>query len=221
MKPTISTAIGHRAAQTLYYAIEQAERIKYPLTHLATLNFSSTVCHPHRACAAFQTLRLHHFNKWAARPRVNTGPAFPPTYFYAFENATEEIAFTDPDGDHNVHVHWALHLPLVRVEEFSGIVWEWMDRVAGGGLSPTTVDITPADAPKGLRKYLLKGTDPKWAAMYGTVAKPQGIIVGGRRSNTSQNLGPNARINLDRALGIRRRIPIRPQTRSTSLHQGA
>jgi hypothetical protein len=199
--------IGHKAAQTLYYAVgEQAERIGLPLTHFITINFSLTQIDPANATLAFQRLRLSFFNKWATRVGHGVGKAFAPTYAYSFENERDGVAFdtVEADAPHNVHVHWLAHIPATRVFDFEAHVWGWLDAV-GGRVSPASaIDIIPIDNEKGLRRYILKGTNQSWAAHFGAAHAPQGLIVG-RRSGTSVNLGPAARIRLDRQMGIRRR----------------
>ncbi len=214
--PPVSRHLGQKAAQSLYHAVEQAKRIGLPITHLVTLNFAATNCNAHDATQAFQRLRRHHFNKWATRPRAGSGAAYTPTYFYAFENEANDVPFEDADADaeHNIHVHWAVHIPAGRLHSFETSLWSWFEAVTGGITDGRAIDIKVADNLAGLRSYLLKGTASGWAAIYGAIAQPQGVIVGGRRSNTSKNIGRAPRIAADRALGIRRRIPHRPSPRA-------
>jgi hypothetical protein len=202
-----SSALGHKATQTLYYAIEQAERINLPLNAYTTLNFALTTIPAHSAVQAFGKLRANYYNKWARRPRRGQRPAYEPTYAYVFENTIDGKACTalEPDGSHNVHVHWLVHVPAKRRHDFDGLVYGWLDRVADELSPANAVKITNITNPLGLRRYTLKGSNEIWAPRYGAAHTPQGVIVG-RRSGVSRNLGPTARIRLDRMLNIRRAV---------------
>lgn len=206
---TPSWHIGGKAAQTHYYAREQAERIGLPLTHTVTINFASTRLNPRLAVAAFAQLRRNNFNKWATRPGVGKGGAVAPTYVFAFENARGDIAFDtmEPGDPHNVHVHWHVHIPANRLFDFEQQVWKWVEAVAGGIVGGAeTIMVRPILTHT--NGYLLKGTTKTWAKIYarGQEAKPQGIIFG-RRADVSRNLGPSARRAQDRARGVRRQMP--------------
>lgn len=214
-RETPSLHIGAKAAQTLYYAVgEQAERIGLPLNQHITINYSSTVVDPRRAVESFQKLRRHHFNKWATRPRIGAGPAFPPTYAFAFENVRDGIAYTtmNPGDPHNVHVHLLAHVPASRLFDLKSQLWDWVRKTAGeisGGAE--VIDVRPARPKEIMRSYLLKGSKKPQAELYrsGQEPVPQGIIVG-RRTDASRNLGPTARRALDRARGIKRKVPRKP-----------
>lgn len=201
-----STHIGRKAAQTLYYAIgEQAERIGLPITHHVTINFGSTDIAPEKATVVFQELRRNYFDKWARRPRKGQGPKFVPAYAYVFENAKGGRAFDTigPNLPHNVHVHWALHIPAERSHDFKMKLYEWLDQLCDRPCEANAIEVTCPPI-KNLRRYMLEGTDRNWASRYGATHKPQGMIIG-KRCGTSVNLGPTARIALDQELGIRRR----------------
>lgn len=204
--PIHSSHIGQKAAQSLYHAFQQAERIGRPLTVLVTINFASTRCCPTKAVEAFSRLRRHHFNKWMRRRGVE------PTGVYAFENTRDDIVFdvVAPGAPHNVHVHWGVHVPEALAHDFEMAALEWIEAVSGGLQDPATVIKITYRPMRVVRGYLLKGCIDAWAQIYGAVAKPQGAIVGGRRSGTTINIGKSARIAWDRANGIRRRIPGRP-----------
>ena len=208
--PCSKSAIGAKAAQTSYYAEEQARRIGLPFTHMVTINYASTGIDPREATASFSKLRRCHFNKWALRPSRRAGPAVAPTYAFAFENVRDGRAFMtmEPGDPHNVHVHWAGHIPAALLPDFERRIWSWVDVTAAGITGgEETIDITRSRVHLG--GYLVKGTSPALAAFYarGRAAEPQGIIIG-RRADTSRNLGPTARRTLDRELGIRRRVPL-------------
>lgn len=202
-----SRAIGRKAAQTIYYAVgEQAERIGSALTHHVTINFSLTDIDPAIAPEVFCRLRRNFFDKWARRPRKQSGRAFVPAFAYVFENARDGIAFEEigPGLPHNVHVHWAVHLPAERVHDFGMRIYQWLDRFCGTPCEAGAVKITNITRPKGLRGYVLTGTEKKWASRYGAAHEAQGLIIG-KRCGTSVNLGRSARMALDRQTGVRRR----------------
>lgn len=209
MTKSYSTIIGPKAAQTNYHAEGQADRIGLPFTHMVTINYSSTLIDPHRISEAFSRLRRLHFNKWATRPRQGAGSAFQPTYAYAFENVRDGVPFLtmEPGDPHNVHVHWAVHIPADRLYDFEGRLWEWVAATTGGITDDGVIDIT-ASHDGSMGGYLVKGASPAIVKMYGRgrAAEPQGIIYG-RRADTSRNIGPTKRRALDRELGIKRQMP--------------
>jgi hypothetical protein len=180
-----------------------------PLTHSVTINFASTAVDPRNAVHCFSEMRRNRSNKWATRPAKGADPAFSPTYAFAFENVRGNVPYLTmgPTDPHNVHVHWALHIPAARAHDFENLIWQWVDEATGGITGgPETIKVQPF-APL---SYLIKGTTPSLARKYarGQEAQPQGIIIG-RRADTSRNLGPTARRELDRELGIRRALPSR------------
>lgn len=213
-----SFVIGGKAAQTSYHAAAQAKRIGFPLNFGVTINFGLTEIDPRNAVEAFGRLRRNHFNKWATRPRKGKGPAFPPTYVFTFENERDDVAFETigPGQPHNVHVHWELHIPPSRVHDFEMQLWCWIERTCGAITGGGVEKITSLYGGQSRRNYLVKGTSPAHATLYGRgeQASPQGIIVGGNRTGVSRNLGPTARRKLDQELGIRRRIPARSRQAS-------
>ncbi|MDB5395276.1 MAG: hypothetical protein JWM91_2782 [Rhodospirillales bacterium] len=141
------------------------------------------------------------------RPTKGCGPAVAPTCAFAFENVRDYVPYLtmEPGDPHNVHVHWAVHVPPARMFDFGNQVWNWVRLTAGeitGGAE--TIKITDIPDLKALRGYFVK--ESKVAARFGGIHRPQGIIIG-RRSGTTRNIGPTARRNSDKARGIRRRIP--------------
>jgi hypothetical protein len=206
-----SLSTAYRGSQTLYYAGEQAERIGLPLNNWVTINFASTSIEPWDAALAFARYRMNYFNKWARRLKV--GKAFEPTYAYVFENERDGTAFTEigPGLPHNVHVHWRVHVPPSLQHEFECLTYQWLDAIAGtvcsaGAVKVDVVRNSHADAVR-IRAYMLKGSAVQVAKHFGaaTGCRPQGAIVG-RRSGTSENLGPSARRALDAKLKIKRRV---------------
>lgn len=179
-----------------------------PINTHVTINFAATCCHPKLAVPSFSLIRRHHHGKWATRhPRVPHAA----TGAYAFENVRDGEPFlTMDEGDpHNVHTHWALHVPPALWPEFEGLIERWVSCTTGGETQPNAVKITHPP-PHRMRRYLLKGIAEGWAEIYKATAEPQGIVTGGRRSGVTANLGPSQRRALDRLLGVRRRVPARP-----------
>jgi hypothetical protein len=84
-------------------------------------------------------------------------------------------------------------------------VWGWLETHCEQVCPEGTIDIRPIDNEKGMRRYVLKGANQQWSRHFGAVSVDQGLIIG-RRSGTSINLGPAARMRLDRQTGIRRRV---------------
>lgn len=93
-----------------------ADTIGHPLTHHVTINFGLTGISAEDAVAAFRNVR-NRYIKWARRPRRGSH-AFEPTFAYVFENVRDQSPIEAQDSAHNVHAHWALHVPAARAHEF-------------------------------------------------------------------------------------------------------
>ncbi len=223
MPQSSSTYIGQKAAQTNYYAEEQAARIGLPFTLMVTINYALTRVDPRQAVSSFSLLRRHHFGKWATRPRRRAGPAFPPTYTFAFENVLDGVPFMtmEPGDPHNVHVHWGLHVPAERTHDFEQRLWEWVETTTGGITGGAeTIDVRHSDGSLG--GYLVKGAPAAVVEFYGRGrdAEPQGIIFG-RRADTSRNIGPTKRRAHDAAMGLKRPMPVTRRRAQPVQHLGA
>lgn len=209
MGGSANRSIGHKAAQTNYYAPRQAAAIGLPFTHMVTINFASTAIDPRLAAQAFARLRTNHFAKWARRPRKGCAPAFAPTWSYAFENSRDGAPFTtmEPGDPHNLHVHWCLHIPPGRVHDFSQRIWDWLETVTGGVLGGAeTIDIR---SDRNNHGYLISGAPESIVQIYGRGVKAtdEGIVIG-LRADSSRNIGPTRRRERDRVAGIKRQMPV-------------
>lgn len=156
----------------------------------------------------FAKIRQNHFTKWTRRlPARFRHEA---TGAYAFENCGKDIVYETlaPGDPHNVHVHWVIYLPPELLLQFHEKVLKWVARCCGGITDDRAVMITERPAAV-MRNYLLGGCDPKWAEIYRATAEPQGIIVGGRRSGTTENLARTQRIARDRLEQKVRSLPFR------------
>lgn len=201
--------VGQKGAQTLYYAEQQAERIGYPLNWSITINFSRLGIAPQDAGRAFAKVRSQRFAPWVRRPsKAAQVHAAPPTYSYGFENCRDRQALGIDDEDHNVHVHWAVHVPLQRQRHLEGMLHRWMTQIAAGPDWPTeALHLARITRTGGTSRYPTKGARPETAKHFGVPEDkiaPQGVIVG-QRTGTSRNIGPSARIRLDRRLGVNRK----------------
>lgn len=201
--------IGHKGAQTLYYAEQQASRIGLPLNWSITINFTVLGVAPSDAVAAFQVLRSQRFAPWVRRPPKQVSVrAAAPTYTYGFENYRDGHAFGEDDDEHNIHVHWTVHVPRTRWRSFEGALHGWITEIVGGKDWPTAgLRMAPITRQGGAPRYPNKGARSETAAHFGVPkekAAYQGIIFG-KRVGTSRNIGPTARMSLDRKLGIDRK----------------
>lgn len=208
----LSTEIGFKGTQSLYYSEQQAKRIGLPLNTLVVINFRHTDIPAPEAVAAFERWRSRHFTKWARRPQRGKGKGFAPTYAYAFENKRGDEVY-DQIGHglpHNVHVMVYMHIPADRLFDFRGKAVEWLDFIAGSLCAANAVKIERVEIDRGVAPYLRKGANRFAAPRYGVshIQSPQGAIVG-RRTGTSLNIGPKARRALDRDLGVIRKVPSR------------
>jgi len=208
--PRPNQTIGQKAAQTNYYAPRQAEAIGLPFTHMVTINFALTNVDFRLATEAFARLRNNHFAKWAQRPNKGCGPKFVPTWSYAFENSRDGVAFhgVEPGDPHNLHVHWCLHIPPSRADDFSYRIWEWVETVTGGITGGgETIDIRTDRNNHG---YLIKAAPEGIVEIYGrgVAASDEGVVIG-LRADCSRNIGPTRRRERDRIAGIKRQMPAR------------
>tara|TARA_R110002072_G_scaffold20969_3_gene75470 strand:- start:256 stop:672 length:417 start_codon:yes stop_codon:yes gene_type:complete len=102
-------------------------------------------------------------------------------------------------------VHWQVHVPEQLIEEFTDLVPRWITSLENKGDPPRkrsqnhepapdgSVDIQVARSSIAIRKYLLKGIDPREAFRFGIHdVSQQGTIVG-PRTGVSRSLGKGAR----------------------------
>lgn len=141
----------------------------------------------------FEKMRAARFGPWVRRPSRRSG-AKPtaPTHVWVIEAAGGVIG-----------VHWLVHIPRGRLDDFTARLPAWMEDITGGPIEAGAIDVRPAKNPRGAGRYMLKGTDPVWAAFYGANHQAQGAVTG-KRSGYSRNLGPTAKARL-RAAGKYRR----------------
>jgi len=202
--------IGRRGAQTLYYAAETAEKIGLPLNTWVTINFKETKADPKDATKIFAKIR-QRFQKWATRSSKKRPKTFETAWAFAFENAANGKHFEtlNQNDNHNIHVHWAVHIPASRRHEFENYFFDLVDKVSGGIINEkTAVKFDDTFRNQNL-SYLNKGTKKQFIKTYGRgrKAEPQGIILG-RRSDVSRNIGPKVRRALDKKHKIVRHIPL-------------
>ena len=114
------------------------------------------------------------------------------------------------DLPHNVHVHLYAHIPPERMYDFRNQAYRWLDFVVGDVSAANAIKIDTISEDNGIVPYCLKGTQDQVAVHFGVKgksepARPQGLIMGGRRSGTSRNLAPAARKAMDKELKINRK----------------
>lgn len=91
-------------------------------------------------------------------------------------------------GHHACHL--LMHIPAARLANFSHELARWIEKESAAPLAAGMLDIRTAYNPHGFRKYMLKGMDPVFAALYRVHAVPQGAVPG-KRFGYTQNLGPS------------------------------
>lgn len=201
--------VGQKGAQTLYYAEQQATRIGYPLNWSITINFSQLGVIPRDAGQAFAKIRNQRFAPWVRRPsKAAQMHAAPPTYSYGFENCRDGQALEVDGEDHNIHVHWTVHVPFRRQQHLEGMLHRWITQITRDPDWPVkALHLVPITQTGATARYPTKGARPETAKHFGVPEDkiaPQGIIIG-QRTGTSRNIGPSARIRLDRRLGVSRK----------------
>jgi hypothetical protein len=201
----VTYRVGPKAAQTLYYAEEQASRINLPINTTTTINFATLGISQREAGRVFKKLRNERFSPWCRRGARNS---FQPTYTFGFENTRNGVVYEDPDSEeHNTHVHWTMHIPSQLYWQFEGVLRRWVNEITGTANWPeNALDLKQITYAGRSSRYPIKGAAPPDATRYGVPAEkiePQGVIVG-KRTGTSTNLGPSARRALDKKMKINR-----------------
>lgn len=138
----------------------------------------------------FAALRNQRFCRWLRTRCKQLNIDVAPYYIYSREKN---------------HTHWQVHVPAELIEEFIDLVPRWITSLESKGNGPRkraenhkpapegTVQIGPVRNSVALRKYMLKGINPRDAFRYG-IKKPecQGVVYG-RRTGVSRTLGRAAR----------------------------
>lgn len=177
--------IGRKPASNLWHAFNVARQIGRPFTHFVTVNFHHTNCIPEVVSSQFRRALDAFFGPWWRRPpkQQQSGKPGPYAFAWVVENTSGHPA-----------VHWAVHLPRQRLADFMTRLPRWIATVADGITSPEAIDVRPIRNP-GVRRYMLKGADPAYAAFCKIDPVPQGEVIG-KRSGFSRSVGPAARRRL-------------------------
>ncbi len=187
-----SSHINRHPAVNLHHATRYSERIGLPLNTAVTINLGLLGCRPDEAGLRFRTLLAQRFAPWLRRNSGNVA-GVAPTYVWSMEAAGNQTA-----------AHWLVHVPARLTKGFKRKLDEWLAAIAGGECDPHALNLKPIDNLVGIRRYILKGTDPVWARHLGVRHLPQGKVIG-KRSGFSRNLGPVAR---KRGGYVPRRMPV-------------
>ena len=175
-----STQINRRPAANIHHATRFAEKIGRPLNRHSTISFSELDVQPEHASAAFQKLISQRFSPWLRRHPKNIF-SIPPTYVWTLEAAGGCLA-----------AHWAVHLPRGLMLEYERKLRDWLKELSTDDVIGAAAKTTHIHNITGLKRYILKGTDPHYAAICKITAIPQGEVYG-KRAGHSRNLGPVAR----------------------------
>jgi hypothetical protein len=170
-----SEFIQVKPAGNLYHGVRLAAAIGYPLNLFVSINFTHTECSPKSVSAQFKRLR-DTFGKWVTRPPKGQAKASP-TFIWVVENPS------------HINVHWLVHVPKSRHDDFRERLPVWLRDVAGDITDESAIHVRSAYNPNGARLYMMKGTHPAVAPFYGVQPEPQGWVHG-KRSGFSRNIGP-------------------------------
>ncbi|ASK89648.1 hypothetical protein SPHFLASMR4Y_02915 [Sphingorhabdus sp. SMR4y] len=203
-----SKYISRAAARNLHHATRFAKQVggqqsartypnsnvnaEFELNMYVTINWDLT----ETGHDNFKELRNQRFCRWLRTRCKQLEICVPPTYVYSREQ--------DPEHGHD-HVHWQVHVPEQLIEEFTDLVPRWITSLENKGEPPRkrsqnhqpapdgSVDIQVARNSVAIRKYLLKGIDPREAYRFGIrKMSSQGTVVG-PRTGVSRSLGKGAR----------------------------
>lgn len=170
--------ISRRQASNSRPAILLAEKLGTPLNQVVTINFTKQGISPHQICPMLTRLRVRYC-RWAKQPgKRRAAEPYEPAMIWVMENT----------GHYACHL--LMHIPTARLANFSHELARWIEKESDTPLVSGTLDIRPAYNPHGFRKYMLKGMDPVFAALYRVRPVAQGPVLG-KRFGYTQNLGPS------------------------------
>jgi len=196
--------IGKKGAQTLYYAAEVAQYIHCPLNYFVTINFKETDLPPLEIHNKFLKIK-RKLTRWM-KNASSSKEAFEPTFAWVFENCKYRQGCHEINDDHNIHVHWAMHIPegyeddvLFKLKTYLKQETSINDQTLYMGDTMNNPNLS----------YFLKGCHPDIIETYGRgrEASDQGVIPGNRRTGTTRNIAPKARKKMDKKLGVTRSFP--------------
>jgi hypothetical protein len=176
----VSHHIKRRPAVNVHHAERYSRVIGLALNRFVTINFTHTTCEAARVSRIFRKLLTQRFAPWLRRAKKSRR-VIPPTYIWTMEAAGGQVA-----------IHWLVHIPRGLRQAFERKLAEWLAALTGAEPGPQAIRIKPIYNPVGLRRYILKGTEPIWAAHLNVTHVDQGVTIG-KRSGFSENLGPTAR----------------------------
>lgn len=175
-----STQINRRPASNIHHATRYAERIGIPLNRHSTISFAQLGIPPDTASQTLQKVIAERYAPWLRRHNKNK-QCVAPTYVWTIEAAGGCVA-----------AHWAVHIPSGMMREFEAKLKKWLLEMSADNSLGSALKTTRIPNITGLKRYILKGTDPHYAKICKIVPIPQGVVYG-KRSGHSRNLGPVAR----------------------------
>lgn len=131
----------------------------------------------------FDRLRNERYCRWLRHRSKQKKKVFRPHYTYVREGN---------------HVHWNVHIPDELYEEFCDLVPRWVTSLEPGASRKASknhhqspegcVKTEPTESSLAVRRYMLKGIDPKHAGRFG-IRHPegQGTVIG-KRAGVSRSL---------------------------------
>jgi len=158
--------ISRRQASNSRPAILLAERLGTPLNHLVTINFTKQGMEDGEAIVAALDRIRARYCRWAKAPGKRRGGK---PYSGAMIWTLERTA------------HWGARFRIDMERK--------IEKESGQALEIGALDVKPVHNVFGLRKYMLKGLNPAYCALYRIRHVPQGTI-NGKRFGYTQNLGP-------------------------------
>jgi hypothetical protein len=164
----ISSSINRFPAVNIHHAQRYSEALGLPLQWFVTINFTLLGIPPDLATALFRNMLAQRFAPWLRRSAVNKS-GLRPTYIWVMEAAGGHVA-----------VHWVLHLPASLRAAFRSRVFSWMREWSTTQEIGSALQMKPVTNIVGLRRYMLKGVNPTWAAHLGVRPVEQGKIIGKR-----------------------------------------
>lgn len=178
-KRRMSEYIRPRTSRNVHHGISFAKERGLPLNRFVSINFSLTACAPEDTDLTFRRVR-EFFHKWTTRPpRKARAHAAPATFVYSIENQNGVL-----------NVHWLVHVPASRHDEFEEKLRLWVAKAAGTVYDELkAVHIKPVTSARSAGKYFLKGMYPSMARNFDVRPEYCGWVTG-RRVGHSQNIGP-------------------------------
>lgn len=179
----VSIEVNRRQAASLSCAMSFAAEIGRRPTVMVSLNLTKLDQPVTDPSGLIRRMRRDYLSRWlrGIAKKPGFGDHAPVTDAWVVEN---------PNGHTNIH--WCVRVPPAALQEFEALVVIWLARIAGAAWCDSAVHFRPITELGIAAKYMLKGTNKRYAKLLRLkVIEDQGEVQG-KRCGFSENIGPAA-----------------------------